>query len=165
MTGLYNRRFLEESIKERFNNQSMNFRIMSLLMMDLDRIHSINDTYGAKAGDLVITAAAEEIRTCLRNGDIPARLSGDEFAILLPDTDKHDAVKIAERIRKKIEARQIEVPANPAASETVVIGTKTSIGIAVAPTHAASMEQLEEASDTALRKAKDLGRNRVEIFK
>jgi len=164
MTGLYNRRFLEESIKDRFNNQSMNFRVMSLLMMDLDRIHGINDKYGTKAGDLVITAAADEIRTCLRNGDIPARLSGDEFAILLPDTDKNGAHKIAERIRKKIEGRKIDVPSYPGSTELVTIGTRTSIGIAIAPKHASSMEQLEEASDTALRKAKDLGRNRVEVF-
>jgi len=164
MTGLYNRRFLEESMKDRFGNQSMNFRIMSLLMMDLDRIHGINDTYGTKAGDMIITAAAEEIRLCLRNGDIPARLSGDEFAILLPDTDKKDAVKIAERIRKKIGEIKIEVTASQGSCETIFIGTKTSIGIAIAPKHAKSMEELEDASDIALRKAKELGRNRVEIF-
>ncbi|MCL2809842.1 MAG: GGDEF domain-containing protein [Treponema sp.] len=164
MTGLYNRRFLEESIKERFNNQSMNLRTMSLLMMDLDKIHGINDRYGTKAGDLVITAAANEIRDNLRSGDIPARLSGDEFAVLLPDTNDEDAVKIAEQIRKKIENKQIEVPAAPGALETVFINTRTSIGIAIAPTHANTMEELEETSDSALRKAKELGRNRVEVY-
>jgi len=164
MTGLYNRRFLEETIKERFNNQSMNFRVMSLLMMDLDRIHGINDRYGTKAGDLVIIATAEIIRSCTRQGDIPARLSGDEFAVLLPDTDKNDAAIIAERIRNLIEERQIEVPASPGAAETTFIGTRTSIGIATAPAHAGTMEELEETSDLALRKAKDLGRNRVIIY-
>ncbi|MCL2810188.1 MAG: GGDEF domain-containing protein [Treponema sp.] len=164
MTGLYNRRFLEESIKERFNNQSMSKRIMSLLMMDLDKIHGINDKHGTKGGDLVITAAAEEIRSCLRPGDIPARLSGDEFAVLLPDTDKKDAARIAERIRKKIEGRQVEVPASPGAAETALISTRTSIGIAIAPFHAKTLEDLEETSDAALRKAKELGRNRVEIY-
>ena len=164
MTGLYNRRFLEETVNERFHNQSMNLRIMSLLMMDLDKIHGINDRHGTKGGDLIITAAAEEIRSCLRGGDIPARLSGDEFAVLLPDTDAKDAAGIAERIRKKIEARQVEVPASPGAADTVFIGTRTSIGIAVAPTHAHSLEELEETSDTALRKAKELGRNRVELY-
>jgi len=164
MTGLYNRRFLEESIKERFNNTFMNLRIMSLLMMDLDKIHSINDRYGPKAGDIIITTCAEIIRDCLRPGDIPARLSGDEFAILLPDTDKKDAVKVAERIRETIESKQVEVPAAPGSSDTVIIGTRTSIGIAIAPAHANTMEQFEETSDAALRKAKELGRNRVEVF-
>jgi diguanylate cyclase (GGDEF)-like protein len=166
MTGLYNHRFLEESIKERFNNQSKSLRIMSLLMMDLDKIHGINDQHGTKGGDLVIIAASEEIRSCLRPGDIPARLSGDEFAVLLPDTDKKNAAKIAERIRKNIESRQVEVPATPGAppDQTVFIATRTSIGIAIAPTHAKSLEELEKTSDMALRKAKELGRNRVEIY-
>jgi len=164
MTGLYNRRFLEDSIKERFNNSFMNLRIMSLLMMDLDKIHGINDKYGGKAGDIVITSCAKIIRDCLRPGDIPARLSGDEFAILLPDTDKKDAFTVAERIRNIISDRQVEVPSAPDASENVLISTKTSIGISVAPTHANTMESFIETADTALRKAKELGRNRVEVY-
>jgi diguanylate cyclase (GGDEF)-like protein len=164
MTGLYNRRFLEESMKERFSNSSMHFRIMSLLMMDLDKIHGINDRYGPKAGDMVIIAAAEALRSCLRPGDIPARLSGDEFAVLLPDTDKKDAAKVAERIREKIAECKIEVPEKAGSDKNVVIGTQTSIGIAIAPLHAATVEDLVNTSDSALRKAKEMGRNRVEVF-
>ena len=164
MTGLYNRRFLEESIKERFNNTSMNFRIMSLLMMDLDKIHGINENHGTKAGDLVIISASEIIQSCLRPGDIPSRLSGDEFAVLLPDTDAADAAKVAERIRENIEKQQVKVPASPGSENKTVISTRTSIGIAIAPLHAKTTEELEEAADAALRKAKELGRNRVEIY-
>ena len=164
MTGLYNRRFLEESIMGRFKDPSISFRVMSLLMMDLDKIHGINDRYGIKAGDLVIISCAEIIRSCTRNGDIPARLSGDEFAVLLPDTGIDDAALIAERIRKNIEEKKIEVPASPGSAETTFIGTRTSIGIAAAPAHAGTIEELENTSDIALRKAKELGRNRVEVF-
>jgi len=170
LTGLYNRSFLEESIRERLNNQSMNLRMMSLLMMDLDKIHGINDRYGTKGGDLVIIAAAETISSCLRPGDIAARLSGDEFSVLLPDTDKKNAAVVAEKIRESIEKRLIEVPPshasawNPGASDNAFISTRTSIGIALAPVHATVMENLMETSDTALRKAKELGRNRVEVF-
>ncbi|MDR2542586.1 MAG: GGDEF domain-containing protein [Treponema sp.] len=163
MTGLYNRRFLEDTIKERLS-PPMSKRLMSLLMMDLDKIHGINDQYGTKAGDIVIITAANIIQSCLRPGDISARLSGDEFAIILPDTTRKDAVKIAERIREGIEKRQIEVPASPGSAEMTLIGTKTSIGIAMSPGHAKTMEELEENADTALRKAKELGRNRVEVF-
>ncbi|MDR0323467.1 MAG: GGDEF domain-containing protein [Treponema sp.] len=164
LTSLYNRSFLEESIKERFSNQSMNLRVMSLLMMDLDKIHMINERHGAKGGDLVIISAAEMIRSCLRPGDIPSRLAGDEFAILLPDTDKKSAVKIAEQIREKIEKKQIEIPESPGADKTVFINNRTSIGIAITPVHAKTMKELMETSDTALRKAKEFGRNRVEVF-
>jgi diguanylate cyclase (GGDEF)-like protein len=164
MTGLYNRSFLEESIKERFGNQSMKLRIMSMLMIDLDNIHFINENYGNKAGDFVIICAAEVIRSCLRPGDISARLSGDEFAVLLPDTESRNAVNVADRIRKKIEDKQTEVPVSSGSSETAMISVRTSIGIAVAPFHASTAEELFEKSDTALRKAKELGRNRVEIF-
>jgi len=164
MTGLYNRRFLEESIKERFSNSSINFRTMSLLMMDLDKIHGINNLHGNKAGDLVIIAAAEAIRSCLRPGDIPARLSGDEFAVLLPDTDLKDAAAIAGQIREKIAECKIEVPEKADAVKTVFINTQTSIGIAIAPVHARTVEDFVNTSDSALRKAKELGRNRVEVY-
>jgi diguanylate cyclase (GGDEF)-like protein len=164
MTGLYNRHFLEESIKERFNNQSMALRVMSLLMMDLDKIHAINDNHGPKGGDNVIISAAEMIKSCLRPGDVPTRLAGDEFAILLPDTDMENAVKVAERIREKIEKGQVEVPKNPGSEEFTYISTRTSIGITFAPVHAKTLEDLMETSDAALRKAKELGRNRVEVY-
>jgi diguanylate cyclase (GGDEF)-like protein len=164
MTGLYNRSFLEESVKERFNNQSMELRVMSMLMMDLDLIHGINSRYGTKAGDTVIIAAAEILRSYVRSGDIPARLSGDEFAVLLPDTDTKHAVKVAERIRETFEKKLIEIPAEPDSSENILISVCISIGISLAPVHAKTLEELMDTSDTALRKAKKLGRNRVEIY-
>ncbi|MCL2272872.1 MAG: GGDEF domain-containing protein [Treponema sp.] len=164
MTGLHNRSFLEESIRERINNQSLNLRIMSLLMMDLDKIHSINDLYGTKAGDLVIISAADVISSCLRKGDIPSRLSGDEFAVLLPDTDIEHAQAVAEIIRTGIEEKSIKVPANSGSSENITISTRASIGISIMPLHAKTTEEFLETSDQALRRAKELGRNRVEVF-
>jgi diguanylate cyclase (GGDEF)-like protein len=164
MTGLYNRRFLEDSIKERFSNQSMNFRSISLLMIDLDKLHSVNALYGPQTGDLVITAAADAIRSCLRPIDIPTRLAGDEFAVLLPDTSRKSAVKIAARIRENIAKMQVKVPASHEANENVTISTHASIGIAIAPDHAGTTQEFVNAADSALKKAKDLGRNRAEVF-
>jgi diguanylate cyclase (GGDEF)-like protein len=163
LTGLYNRRFLEESIKDRFDQGSVGLRKMSLMMLDLDKVHNINDRYGSQAGDLVIITAAEVLRSVMRSGDIAARLSGDEFAVLLPDTDQDEAKMVAERIRETVEAREVQVPASPGAAEKVSIRTCTSIGIAVAPDHAQTVESLVFVADSALRKAKDLGRNRVEV--
>jgi len=162
LTGLHNRHFIEESIKDRFDHSSMNLRKMSLMMMDMDRVHGINDRHGPQSGDRAIIAVADILRSCMRSGDIAARLSGDEFAVFLPDTDVRDAAMVAERIRKSVEARQVEVTKTPGSAECLLINIRVSIGIAVAPTHAMTVESLFLAADNALRKAKDKGRNRVE---
>ena len=162
LTGLYNRRFLEESIKDRFNQGFLQIRPITLLMLDLDKIHEINNRHGQKGGDLVFIAAAEVIRLCTRTGDICARLSGDEFSILLPDTDGIDASHIAERIREGIFNKKVPVPAAPNSSDIAEINIRTSIGLATAPIHADTCESLIVSADNALRKAKEKGRNRVE---
>ncbi|MDR2028941.1 MAG: GGDEF domain-containing protein [Treponema sp.] len=163
LTGLYNRRFLEESLKDRFEHGSVGFRKMSLMMMDLDRVHEINERYGPSVGDRVIITVAEVLRTLMRSGDISARLAGDEFAILLPDTDGGDAKRIAERVRETVSIQQISVSLKSGSHEELPINIRTSIGIAVAPTHADNEKELVLTADRALRKAKDLGRNRVEL--
>jgi diguanylate cyclase (GGDEF)-like protein len=163
LTGLYNRHFLEESIIDRFEQGSVYLRKMSLLMMDLDQVHMINEHYGVQAGDQVIVAVADILRSLMRSGDIAARLSGDEFAVLLPDTDQEDARVVAERVREAVPAREIRVPKSPGAAERTGLNVHISIGIAVAPVHAKNMESLIFTADGALRKAKDWGRNRVEL--
>jgi diguanylate cyclase (GGDEF)-like protein len=163
LTGLYNRRFLEESITDRFEQGSVGLRKMSLLMMDLDKVHAINERHGPQAGDQVIVTVAEILRSLMRSGDIAARLSGDEFAALLADTDQEDARVVAERIREAVLAREIPVPKTPGAAGLVSLNVRISIGIAVAPIHAKNVESLVFTADGALRKAKDRGRNRVEI--
>jgi diguanylate cyclase (GGDEF)-like protein len=164
MTGLYNRRFLEDSIKERFSNQSTIFRSISLLMIDLDKLHNVNARYGPQVGDLVITVAANVIRSCLRPTDIPTRLAGDEFAVLLPDTSKKNAVNVARRIRENIAKMRVDVPTSHETGEKVTLSVHASIGIATAPDHANTSEDIVKAADIALKKAKELGRNRAEVF-
>jgi diguanylate cyclase (GGDEF)-like protein len=163
LTGLNNRRFLEDSIKERFNQGAVGLREMSLMMMDMDRVHAINEQHGSRAGDLVICALADIIRFQIRTGDIAARLSGDEFAVLLPDTNAENAKILAERIREQANHTPVRVPETPDSQIFAPVRIRTSIGIASAPAHADSLEGLFDASDNALRKAKDLGRDRVEI--
>jgi len=162
LTGLHNRHFLEESIKDRFDHNSMNLRKMSLMMMDMDKMHEINDRHGSQSGDRAIIAVAEVLCSCIRSDDIAARLSGDEFAVFLPDTDIEDAGHVANRVRSNIEKMRVEVTKTPGSSELMYINIRVSIGIAVAPTHAKTTESLFFFADGALRKAKDKGRNRVE---
>jgi diguanylate cyclase (GGDEF)-like protein len=163
LTGLYNRSFLEESIKDRFSQGSVGLRQMSLLMMDLDRVHEINERHGVKAGDQVIITMAEILGTLLRSEDISARLSGDEFAALLIDADGPSARMIADRIREAAAFRAVAVPETPGSEQLVTIPIRISIGIAVAPAQADNGPALMSLADAALRRAKVLGRNRVEL--
>ena len=163
LTGIYNRRFLEDSATCRFEQGSVGPRSLSLMMMDLDRLHLINNTYGQIAGDLACISAANILRSTTRAGDICARLSGDEFAILLPDTEPDEAQVIAERICQIMVATKVVVPKDPIGTGQVEINVSASIGIASAPLHADTWEDLYTAADNALHCAKELGRNRVEV--
>jgi diguanylate cyclase (GGDEF)-like protein len=163
LTGLYNRRFLEESLRDRFEHGSIGIRTMSLLMLDLDKVHLINERYGPASGDQVIITVAGILNAQIRPGDVAARLAGDEFAVLLPDTSGTDAKHIAERIRDRVCNTKVPVSKSPGAAELIPIDIRTSIGIAVAPDHAKNEESLIFVADRALRKAKEQGRNRVEL--
>ena len=182
LTGLYNRSFLEESVKDRFARGSFELRCASLLMMDLDKFHEMNQRFGTVAGDQLIMAAADVLRSIVRSEDICARLSGDEFALFLPDTDPEEAISIAERVRQTMASRKIIIPnsiISPAVSpnqepiqdkssaqgksnQTEVI-VNISIGAASAPIHADTWEKLYLVADAVLFRAKENGRNRVEL--
>ncbi len=162
LTGLYNRSYLNETLQDRFKQGSVGLRKLALLMMDLDKIHEVNEQYGTSSGDEVIIAAANCIMDNLRPGDIAARLSGDEYAVILPDTDIPEALQIAESIRKAASEKKVMIPKSSGSLEGETLHIRTSIGIAVAPIHAQDRETLFEKSDEALRKAKTLGRNRIE---
>jgi diguanylate cyclase (GGDEF)-like protein len=162
LTGLYNRRFLEDSIRDRFQHWEIGLRKMSLLMLDLDRIHSVNEQYGMKAGDQVIIAVAGIIRSLMRSTDICAHLSGDEFAVLLPDTSGEAAFLTAGRLLDAINSLVVSVSAFPGSTYMVTFIPNVSIGVAEAPAHARTGQELKLAADRALHRAKENGRNRVE---
>jgi diguanylate cyclase (GGDEF)-like protein len=133
------------------------------MMIDLDRIHELNDRYGTKAGDHVFISTADVLRSATRSGDICARLSGDEFAVLLPDAGIEEVCPIAERVRVNMASRKVLVPENPDGTGETEVSVCTSIGIASAPVHANTWENLLHAADDALSRAKELGRNRVVV--
>jgi diguanylate cyclase (GGDEF)-like protein len=163
LTGLYNRRFLEDSVKDHFEHDTSGVRKAALLMLDLDKIHAINERHGMLAGDLVFRAVARILTAQTRSGDICARFAGDEFCVFLPDTDTASALDIAENIRDAISKEEVVVPEKPNAVPRVPVFTRTSIGIATAPSHGRTPEHLITTADTALIRAKELGRNRVEM--
>lgn len=153
MTGLYNRRYFEEFIKKeavRADRQGQKFTVIGL---DLDHLKQINDAYGHNYGDIAIKAIAEVLKNNARSIDIAARMGGEEFNLLLPGVDSAGGCIAAERIRKAIEAVELEK-----------IGRITaSLGVATYLEHSEDIEELLEITDRAMYESKRNGRNRVTI--
>ncbi|MBP7585561.1 MAG: GGDEF domain-containing protein [Spirochaetes bacterium] len=153
LTGIYNRRYLDEALKEQFAAARDRGKPLSLMMVDLDRFREINERHGSAAGDGVILAVVEEFRRQLRGGDILARYGGDEFTVLLPGADMDAALGIAGKIRAGVAA--LEFQGDSALTMTV------SIGVASYPETAHAPEELKAGADRALYAAKEQGRDRV----
>ena len=156
LTGISNRRaFLEEG-EEHFARQVNDPRPTALMLLDLDNFKSINDRYGHAIGNRVLEIFAEVASSCLRRIDLFGRLGGEEFAALLHDTTRDRALAVAEQIRSCFAAATREVEGRP------VDGT-VSIGIVIAYEAALDLSALLAQADHALYRAKDAGRNRIEI--
>ena len=155
MTGLFNRRYFEEYIKKeavRAERQNQKFTVIGL---DLDHLKQINDKYGHNYGDMAIKAIAEVLKSNARSIDIPARMGGEEFNLILPGVDSAGGCIAAERIRKAIEAVNLEK-----------IGHITaSLGVATYLEHSDDIDELLELTDQAMYESKRNGRNRVTIAK
>jgi two-component system cell cycle response regulator len=159
MTGLHNYRFFSMRLREEIARAKRNELSLSLLIMDVDYFKNYNDALGHPAGDEVLRQLSTLLRASVRDNDIVARYGGEEFAVILPATDLAGAVKLAERIRAKVEKHRFT------SEEIQPAGTLTiSIGIAVFPDNATNMEDTIVAADRALYFAKASGRNRVVDF-
>jgi diguanylate cyclase (GGDEF)-like protein len=156
LTGVYNRRFLEDSLGNYFAEAGEKNLPLSVLMTDLDQFRQINEHYGQAKGDLAIKEAARIFKARLRPRDVVARYGGDEFVIVLPETGSFQAAELADGIRKDVENLDIlHGLKGPIAKVT------TSMGVASYPEHALELKALRGAADEALYKAKEAGRNRV----
>jgi len=162
LTGVNNRRFLEQRIGEELDRCRRNLAPISCLFLDVDFFKAVNDRHGHQAGDRVLCAVASAIKTQLRSNDVLARYGGEEFVALLSDIDEVMAHEIAERIRKSIQALVIKLDTG-SISVTISIGASTYMLNSVSfPVDNNISSQLIKLADSALYKAKRNGRNRVE---
>ena len=157
LTGLKNRRAFDISLKQLTDKLKSSHEPLSLLIADLDHFKKINDQYGHITGDAVLKWVAKILKDSVRGNDVPARLGGEEFAILLPNTALAGGNSVAENIRKNISERRVK-HANTSLGQITI-----SIGVAEYKPELSSEEFVERA-DQALYQAKHAGRNRVMAF-
>lgn len=155
LTGLYNHRHFHERLTLEVERSQRSGLPLSLLMLDVDHFKQFNDTFGHPAGDEVLRQLARVLADTRRANDVVARYGGEEFAVILVDTPKFTAAKVAERVRERINTHDFSEAA-PRASKL-----STSIGVATFPDDGVDAESLVRAADTALYAAKRAGRNRV----
>lgn len=156
LTGIYNRRHFQHSLKMEWKRAIRFRRPLSLLMVDVDYFKNYNDTFGHLQGDIVLKRLAALMQRNLREVDMVARFGGEEFVVLLPDTDRSGAMAVGEKLRHLVEREQYVDE-----STQVVTPVTISIGISAYPDDVREMDDLIDHADVALYKAKDSGRNRV----
>ena len=154
LTGLPNKRAVTDALKRTFAQATTTRAPLALLLADLDHFKQINDQRGHAVGDQVLANVGAVLRGALRSRDFAGRNGGEEFAVLLPDTEIAAALEIAERIRAAI--AEISLPGSD-------VSVTASIGVAGYPDHGSTLDRLERLADAALYVAKRQGRNRVEL--
>lgn len=159
LTHLYNRRYFNDASTKIFNLALRYKKPLSIIMLDIDKFKNINDTYGHQIGDCVLVELANLLQESRRNSDIICRYGGEEFVILLPETNQENAVFLAGEIRKKIEACDVTI------ENTQVIKFTVSLGVSeINHTTDTTIDHIISRSDEALYIAKNEGRNRVAIL-
>ncbi|NYT61505.1 diguanylate cyclase [Alcaligenaceae bacterium] len=157
LTGLANRRHFMHMAGIEFARSQRYKHSLSLLALDIDHFKTINDTYGHQAGDLVLQKFSDVFHDVLREVDIIGRIGGEEFAVLLPETDLESASKVAQRLLNAIAENHVTL------SNSAVINYTASVGVAALSEQSDSLSVLLNCADTALYQAKNLGRNRAEV--
>lgn len=157
LTGIYNRRALEDALSKVAKHQvNRDQRSFSILLMDVDKFKSINDTYGHEAGDQALKTMALQTGKIIRSHDIFGRYGGEEFLLILPETDIDNATALAERIRAGIESTPVILP-----DSEEKLNITVSIGCISSGPPPAKIDLMLRAADKAMYAAKHSGRNRV----
>lgn len=156
LTNLVNRRYLEKLLDMELHRVQRYGHPSCLMLLDMDYFKTVNDNYGHPAGDCLLQKTANHINAQLREADILARFGGEEFAVLLPHTKLEEGKFVAERIRKSMEQHIFEI-------EEHEIRITVSIGVSLMSGEIDSFQQIYQAADAALYRAKRMGRNAVQI--
>jgi diguanylate cyclase (GGDEF)-like protein len=155
LTGLYNRRYLSEFLPRELSRSGRNATPVAVMLIDLDHFKRVNDSFGHEAGDIVLRAVGNLLKSNVRGSDIACRYGGEEFALILPETGADSAVRRAEDIRRAIAALQLSHAGKPIGRVTA------SFGIALFPDQSHDTDDLLRVADVALYAAKAAGRDRV----
>jgi diguanylate cyclase (GGDEF)-like protein len=159
LTGLYNRRFCKDYARKLMAMARRKDTPLGFIMLDLDHFKSINDVYGHEVGDRVLKQFAKTVTQSMRETNLTARLGGEEFVILLPDTGAKACQVVAERIRNAVARMSM-----PQMKDKQLAPITVSLGIAVYPEHGGALEEMLQASDRALYESKRAGRNRTTVY-
>jgi diguanylate cyclase (GGDEF)-like protein len=154
LTGLFNRRYFEETLEREIRRAERNGLPLSLMMLDIDHFKSFNDTYGHAPGDSLMRDLSELLYRHTRGGDVACRIGGDEFLLLLPETSFKAALRRAEELREAVEGLEV-------AHTGVPVWITVTVGVATFPDHAGDMSALVSAADDAMYRAKRAGGNGV----
>jgi diguanylate cyclase (GGDEF)-like protein len=157
LTGLFNRRYMLETCRREFSRAARSRQSISVLSIDVDHFKKYNDNHGHDAGDIVLRAVGNCLENLFRNEDIPCRFGGEEFVVILPGADADAALRRAEQLRSKVEEIVVRYLEKNLPRITV------SIGVAIFPEAGDNPQAVLKAADEALYRAKESGRNRVEL--
>ncbi|MCK5617941.1 MAG: GGDEF domain-containing protein, partial [Candidatus Krumholzibacteria bacterium] len=160
LTQIYNRHFYDTQVSVEIERATRSGNEVSMLVIDLDDFKRVNDELGHKKGDEALSNVADLIRNNLRKVDLPFRYGGEEFVILLPGTSEFESVHTAERLRRVV-AEFTGFKNLHGQTRTITV----SVGVSVYPDTAASADELFEQADSAMFRAKRLGKNRVVLYK
>jgi diguanylate cyclase (GGDEF)-like protein len=158
LTGLFNRRYMEESLDRELTRAGRSNRPLGVILFDLDHFKRFNDAHGHDAGDAVLREVGVLVRDNVRTEDIACRYGGEEFILILLDTDVTTAMVRLQSVCRDIKGKRFELRGMPLPAVTV------SVGLAQLPVHGTTPEELIRASDDALYVSKNTGRDRIEIF-
>ena len=157
LTGLFNRRYLEEFLNKEIHRATRNRYSVGVIMLDLDHFRNINNTLGHPAGDFALKEIANFLQNMIRSSDVACRYGGEEMTLVLPESPLEDTARKAEEIRAAIAKLQLNY------KDEQLIKVTSSFGVACFPNQGKTVEEIIQAADIALFQAKANGRNQVII--